>query len=252
MLALSPMTFAQESAPDTGWIELFNGTNLENWTPKFAGHPAGTNYRNTFRVENGLLTVSYDNYEEFNNTFGHLFHESRFSNYKLHAEYRFVGNQPKGAGAWAYRNNGLMLHAQSPESMRLNQEFPVSIEVQLLGGRRRNEPRPTANLCTPGTNVRINGNLITRHCTDSRSATYHGDQWVTVEVVVRGSDIIHHIVNGDTVMSYRDIQYDPRNSDAQKLIQARNDTLLEGGYISIQAESHPTQFKSIKLKPIGE
>lgn len=232
------------------WIPLFNGKNLDGWTPKFTGHDYGVNYNNTFRVEDGLLTVSYDEWETFNKEYGHLFYKESYSNYRIRVEYRFTGEQVAGGEGWAFRNNGIMLHCQNPETMSKDQEFPVSIEVQLLGGNGT-DPRSTANLCTPGTNVIMNGELITRHCTNSSSKTYHGDQWVTVEAEVRGSEVVRHYVNGELVMSYSKLQYDSRDPDARKLIP--DDHLLIGkGYISLQAESHPTQFRKVEILPLKE
>lgn len=232
------------------WIPLFNGKNLAGWIPKFAGYKLGVNYKNTFRVENGLLTVSYDNWDAFHGEYGHLFYKKQpFSNYKLRAEYRFIDEQVKGGAGWAVRNNGLMLHCQSPESMPLDQEYPVSIEVQLLGGNGE-DPRTTANLCSPGTNVVIDGKLVTQHCVGSNSKTYHGDQWVTVEVVVRGDKIVKHFVEGKEVMHYTKPQYDERDETAQPFIKKDKSLLIDSGYISIQAESHPTQFRKIEIMPL--
>lgn len=242
---------AEVTVSDEEWISLFNGEDLEGWTPKFTGYDPGINYNNTFRVEDGLLTVSYDEWDEFNGEFGHLFYKDSFSNYKIRAEYRFIGEQVKGGEGWAFRNNGLMLHGQHPETMAKDQEFPVSVEVQLLGGNGE-DPRPTANLCTPGTNVVLDGELFTPHCTTSDSETYHGDQWVTVEVEVRGSEIFKHYVNGERVMEYTDPQYDERDETAQPLIDEGTNLLIDRGTISIQAESHPTQFRKIEVLPLDE
>ncbi|SHE96365.1 protein of unknown function [Fodinibius roseus] len=248
--ALLPLKNDQVTASGEDWISLFNGEDLEGWTPKFAGYEPGINYNNTFRVEDGLLTVSYDKWDEFNGEFGHLFYKDSFSNYRIRAEYRFIGEQVKGGEGWAFRNNGLMLHGQHPETMAKDQEFPVSVEVQLLGGNGE-DPRSTANLCTPGTNVVLNGELFTPHCTTSDSETYHGDQWVTVEVEVRGSEIFKHYVNGEQVMEYTDPQYDKQDETAQPLIEGTN-LLIDRGTISIQAESHPTQFRKIEVLPLDE
>ncbi|MCK4337885.1 MAG: DUF1080 domain-containing protein [Candidatus Aminicenantes bacterium] len=231
------------------WISLFNGKDLEGWTPKFAGSDLGINFKNTFRVEDGLLKVSYDQYEEFTGEFGHLFYKKPFSHYILRLEYRFVGDQTPGGPSWAFRNSGVMLHCQSPESMALDQNFPVSIEAQFLGGNGRDN-RPTANLCTPGTNVVMDGELVTRHCTSSSSATYHGDQWVTVEIEVNGSDVIKHSVNGKNVLEYTQPQLDPTDKDAQKLIKDGY-LILEGGYISLQAESHALEFRKVEIKGLN-
>ncbi len=228
------------------WIPLFNGKNLDGWTPKIRGFKAGENYGNTFRVEDGVLKVSYDQYDRFDEKFGHLFYKDSFSHYILRAEYRFTGEQCPGGPGWAVRNSGLMLHGQSPESMTKDQRFPVSIEVQLLGGAGSGK-RPTANLCTPGTHVVMDGELIKRHCTSSKSETYHGQQWVTVEVEVRGSESIIHKVNGQTVLSYSQPQLDDNDADAKKLI-GDGGLLLEKGTISLQSESHPVEFRKVELK----
>ena len=235
----------QNKTAQEKWISLFNGNNLDSWTVKISRHKINDNYKNTFRAENGILKVSYDQYDKFNGEFGHIFYKDKFSNYKLRLEYRFVGEQIPGGPSWGYRNNGIMLHGQSPESMGIDQDFPVSIEMQLLGGDGSG-PRPTGNVCTPGTNIVMDGKLITRHCTNSTSKTYDGEQWVKAEVIVRGSRSITHIINGDTVFYYEQPQLDKNDNDAQKLIKGDN-LLLDEGTISLQAESHPTEFRNIEL-----
>lgn len=234
-----------------GWITIFNGKNLEGWTPKFAGHELGENFKNTFRVEDGLLKVSYENYESFDGKFGHLFYEQPYSSYKIRLEYRFVGDQVPGAPEWAYRNNGIKFHSQPPETMGIDQPSPVSIEVQLLGGNGTDE-RPTANICSMGTHIVMDGELITPHCTESTSKTYHGDQWVTVEAEVRGGEIIHHYVNGEKVLTYSEPQYDTSDPNAQHLLPEDGNMIITGGYIALQAESHPTHFRNIEILPLEE
>ncbi len=238
---------APQEAGEGDWIQLFNGHDLEGWTPKFKGHELGENYLDKFRVEDGVLKVCYDKYEKFNDEFGHLFYDQTFSNYVLRAEYRVVGEQVAGGPEWALRNNGFMIHGQAPETMRLDQDFPVSIEVQLLGGDGTH-PRPTGNLCTPGTHVVIDGKLITTHCTNSSSPTLDGDQWVTVEVEVQGKRLIRHFINGLPVLEYSQPQYDESDPDARKLM-AGGEKMLYRGTISLQAESHPFEFRKIELRP---
>lgn len=233
------------SRQDDRWISLFNGKNLDGWKVKIAGHDLNDNYKNTFRVENGVLKVSYDQYETFNGEFGHLFHKDKFSHYRLRVEYRFVGGQVSGGPDWAFRNSGVMLHCQAPESMTRDQYFPVSIEAQFLGGNGTEE-RPTGNLCTPGTHVVMQGKLITEHCINSRSRTYHGDQWVTMEVEVRGDSLIKHFVNGELVLEYEKPQLDDRDPDAQKLI-VNGEKAWREGYIALQAESHPMEFRRVEI-----
>lgn len=232
------------------WISLFNGKKLDGWKVKITGHGMNDNYGNTFRVENGILKVSYDQYDKFDGRFGHLFYKDKFSHYILRVEYRFVGDQALEGPGWAFRNSGIMIHSQSPESMAKDQSFPVSVEAQLLGGNGRDE-RSTGNVCTPGTHIVMGGKLVTRHCTESRSKTYHGDQWVTMEVEVHGDSLIKHVVNGEVVLAYEKPQLDENDPDAQKLIM-KGKKLLDEGYIALQAESHPIEFRKVEILLIKE
>jgi len=229
---------------------IFNGKNLDGWTVKIKGHPAGKNFKDTFRVEDGVMKVGYAGYGKFDDRFGHIFYKEKFSHYRIRLEYRFVGDQIQGGPGWAFRNSGIMLHCQDPKTMRVEQDFPVSIEVQLLGGGATGQ-RPTANLCTPGTNVVMEGKLQTRHCFSSKSKTYRGDQWVKVEVEVRGGEVIEHFVNGESVMRYTKAQYDPRDADAKQLIKKGQLELTEG-YISLQSESHPVEFRKIEVQQLAK
>ncbi len=226
------------------WRQLFNGKDLTGWQVKISGYPLGENFANTFRVENGILIVSYSEYDKFDGEFGHLFFNEKFSDYKLRIEYRIVGEQLPDAPGWAFKNSGVMLHSQSAESMGLDQDFPVSIEAQFLGGNGIDK-RPTANLCTPGTHVRFKDELLTDHCLESTSSTFHGSEWVTVELVVRHDSILHHLVNGDTVLSYQNPVigggFIPENFPVPE------GTPLREGYIALQAESHPFEFRKVEL-----
>jgi len=245
-----PPAVGEEASSPGEWKQLFNGKDLNGWTPKITGHELGENFGDTFRVEDGILKVRYDRYDGFGGQFGHLFYDGEYSSYRLRVEYRFVGEQIRGGPGWALRNSGMMLHGQSPETMRKDQEFPVSIEVQLLGGDGKNE-RTTANLCTPGTHVVMNDKLHTQHCTNSRSKTYHGDDWVTVEVEVRG-DSFRHIIDGQTVLAYTGAQLDGGDKDARRLLEAGAAKELRRGTISLQSESHPVDFRKVELLVLDE
>ena len=236
--------------PDAGgWQPLFNGRDLGGWVVKFKGYPHGHNLNNTFRVQDGLLQVRYDGWPTFGGEFGHLFYTQPFSHYIVAAEYRFVGEQVRGAGpglSWAVRNNGIMVHSQSPESMGLQQDFPMSLEVQMLGGLGRGA-RTTGNLCTPGTHVRFGDSLITRHCTNSSSQTYDGDQWVRVEAMVLGDSVLKHIVNGDTVLVYRKPVMGGGNANDMRPGVKVDGTPLTMGYIALQAETAPIDFRKVEI-----
>ena len=239
-------TTADDDAKGSEWIQLFNGKDLDGWTPKIRYHELGDNHADTFRVEDGVLKVGYDGYDEFNETFGHLFYKDKFSHYRIRCEYRFVGDQCKGGPGWALRNSGIMVHGEDPQTMAKDQDFPVSIEVQLLGGDGKKK-RPTANLCTPGTNVVKDGKLFKPHCTNSSSKTYHGEQWVTVEVEVHGNDTVKHIVDGKVVLQYSKSQLDERDKHAKELAEKAGTIQLSEGTISLQSESHPVEFRKVEL-----
>jgi hypothetical protein len=246
-LAATRFVHAQPAgASEPKWVPLFNGTNLEGWTPKITGFPAGTNFANTFHVEDGILKVSYSGYTNFGGHFGHLFWKNPLTNYLLRIEYRFVGDQAPGGPSWAFRNSGVMIHSESPAQMEVSQDFPTSIEVQLLGGAGSGE-RSTLNVCTPGTDIVMDGALHRQHCTNSKSKTYHGDQWVTAEIEVHNSRLINHKIGGETVLSYSQPQYDDRDAHAKKLIPNDGNKIISGGYICLQAESHPVEFRKVEL-----
>ncbi|MCA0132501.1 3-keto-disaccharide hydrolase [Winogradskyella alexanderae] len=236
----------KEGLPDEeNWINLLEKNNLDDWTVKVKGYPAGENYNNTFKLENGVLKVDYSGYnDEFNNRFGHIYYKEPFSNYKLRLDYRFIGNQVADAASWAFKNSGVMIHCENPNQISLNQNFPVSIEVQLLGGDGTND-RPTANLCTPGTHVEIDNELVTNHCINSNSLTYHDEQWVKLEIEVYSDSLVKHFINGEKVMEYTNLIYGGEfASDASVPLEGEP---VKSGYISLQSESHPIEFKNIEL-----
>ena len=233
------------------WTPLFNGTDLSGWTPKIVGFVAGEDPLGTFRVEDGLLTVGYESYEGvFSERFGHLFYEEPFSEYVLRVEYRFIGDQIDDGPGWAFKNSGVMFHAQSPESMLPDQDFPISLEAQFLGGNG-SDPRPTANLCTPGTHVVMDGELVETHCINAAAPTYHTDEWVTVDLVVRAGSSIAHVIDGDTVISYTRPVIGGGVVGGFDPAVKRDGALLTSGYIALQSESHPIQFRSVLIKQLG-
>ncbi|WP_086476988.1 3-keto-disaccharide hydrolase [Arenibacter amylolyticus] len=239
LLVLSFILYSCSTTPDLKWEQMFNGKDLSNWNIKIRHHQLNENYANTFRVNDGQIQVRYDGYDSFDEQFGHLFYEKPYSSYLIGVEYRFVGDQVTGGPGWAYRNSGIMIHGQDPADMTLDQDFPNSIEVQLLGGNGKDE-RSNANLCTPGTQYEKDGEIISRHCTNSNSKTFHGDQWVRVEVLVLRDSLVVHYANGEEVMRYNKPQLDPVDGNKQG-------ELLTGGTISLQSESHPVDFRKVEI-----
>jgi hypothetical protein len=235
-----------KTADQEEWVAMFNGANYDDWTPKFAGYELGVNHNNRFVYQDSLLSVRYAKTDTFKGNFGHLFYKQKFSHYKLRATYRFVGEQMTNGPAWAFRNNGLMLHCQEPSTLGLDQDFPISLELQLLGGDGTHE-RTTANLCTPGTNVVLNDSLFTTHCVNSTSKTYHGDQWVTAEALVLGDSLVQHSMDGEVVLEFKSPTIGGGNISGYNESAYEEGKPLKEGYISIQAESHPIDFKSIEV-----
>ncbi|WP_166831455.1 3-keto-disaccharide hydrolase [Thalassoroseus pseudoceratinae] len=251
-LLATTMPANADDGPKVGeWYSLFNGKNLDGWTPKIRHHKLGENYKNTFRVEDGVMKVGYEGYDKFNETFGHIFYNTPFSHYRLRLEYRFVGEQCEGGPGWAIRNSGIMIHGEDPKLMDIDQDFPASIEVQLLGGGPTGK-RTTGNLCTPYTHVVMDGKLLKRHCTSSTSKTYRGEQWVTAEVEAHGDGEIKHFINGEEVLSYSKPQLDEGEAHSKMLAEKAGQVMLTGGTISLQSESHPCEFRKIEIMLLKE
>lgn len=248
-LLLAASSSAQEAKD--GWVSLFNGTNLDGWTIKIAKHPLGENYANTFRVEDGMIKVHYDDYPVFDQQYGHLFTNLAYSHYILRLEYRFTGTMMADAPKYVNLNSGVMIHAQSPQSMRMDQGFPSSLEMQFLADEGKG-PRSTANLCTPGTHVVIDGKLVTQHIVKSTAPTFAPEEWVQMEVEVHGNDEVIHRVNGKEVLRYQHPQLDPTNNNAPAtdLLEAGGNRMLSFGHIALQAEGQPVWFRKIELKSL--
>ena len=234
---------------DGKWIPIFNGKNLDGWTPKVTGYKVGENPLDGFRVEDGILKVDYSKFVRFNGRFGHLFYKDKLSSYILRIEYRFQGELLPDAPGYCYRNSGVMIHSQSAESQDILQNWPVSLEAQLLGSTPKLK-QVTANICTPGTTVFYNGAFTEEHCISSTSKNYYDGEWVTLDIIVHGSKAIYHVIDGDTVLAYTNPQIGgmllPENYSVP------TGTFLEDGYIALQAEGTPIDFRKIELKILNE
>lgn len=233
-----------------GWIPLFNGTNLEDWIVKIHRHEVGVNFGNTFRAEDGMIKVRYDQYDSFNEQFGHLYYKTPFNSYHLKLEYRFSGELQKGAPSYTLLNSGVMFHSQDPRTMPKEQDWPISIEFQFLAGLGDGKPRPTGNMCSPGTDIVYRGKQYEGQCLNSTSKTYGKNEWVKAELIVHRDSLISHIINGDTVLQYSQPtmgggvanRYDPKIWQPGKR--------LTSGYIALQSEGQPIEFRNIYLKKL--
>ena len=230
------------SAPPADWQPIFNGRNLDGWVVKLAHHDVGDNYADTFRVENGAIRVMYDKYGDFGARFGHLFYKQELSHYVLALEYRFFGDQAKGGPGYARLNSGVMVHSQAPETILKDQDWPISVEAQFLAGGRT-----TMNVCTPGTEIVMKGAMVKAHCTNSSSRIYGNDEWVAVEVEVLGSERVRHLIDGQTVLQYETPSIGGGVANGFDPAIKKDGTVLDRGYIGLQAESQPVEFRNVRL-----
>ncbi len=234
---------------NTEWETLFNGKDLTNWTTKIHHYAVGDNHGETFRVNNNMIEVRYDQYEgDFDDRYGHLYYDKPYSYYHFSMEYRFVGEVHPGAPSFVVKNSGVMFHSQDPRTMPVEQDWPISVEMQFLAGITEGVDRPTGNMCSPGTDVVYEGQIDPRHCISSTSDTYYGDQWVTAEMIVLGDSLVTHIINGDPVLSYTQPQMG--GGVAQRFDPAIkiDGKLLSEGFIALQSEGQPIDFRNIKIK----
>jgi len=235
---------------DNKWVSLFNGKDINDWVVKIHHHDPGVNFGNTFRVEDGMIKVRYDQYGAFNNQFGHLYYKQPFSRYHFVVEYRFAEPFKEDAPSYTRLNSGVMFHSQDPRLMPKEQDWPISVEMQFLAGLPDGRPRPTGNMCSPGTHIVYKGKLDSTHCINSSSKTYKPDEWVRAELMVYGDSLVQHIINGDTVLQYSKPQigggvanrYDP----AVKI----NGKMLNSGYIALQSEGQPIDFRNIMIREL--
>lgn len=228
------------------WVSIFNGTDLAGFTMKIKGYPLGENFGNTFRVKDGILSVRYDGYgPDLLGRFGTLYIDKELHDYRLKVEYRFVGETAPGAPEWGYRDSGIQFHGQPPATLKLDEAFPMCLEYNFHGGNGTDD-RPLGAACGYGIFFEINGEKNPTTCVPAAiPKTFHGDQWVTAELDVKGGSITH-FVNGEEILSYANPTYDPDHEIAKDFILA-GDAKVKGGYVSFQSNSHPIDFRKIEL-----
>jgi hypothetical protein len=248
-LLVPPTTVSAAGNEAEDWFPLFDGRSLDGWTIKITGHPLGENYRDTYRVEDGIIKVSYDHYDTFDRRFGHLYTNSAYSHYVLRLEYLITGDVMPDAPSWTALNSGVMIHSQSPLTLRLEQEWPVSVEGQFLAVDTT-AGRQTGNACTPGTHIHVDGRLTTAHIIDADSRLYPRDEWVRFEIEVHGHDLVIHRVNGKEVLRYTHPILDEKDPDARRLLAAGVPRELGFGHIALQAEGQPVWFRNIEIRPL--
>lgn len=232
------------------WVDLFNGKDLSNWTVKIHHHDVGVNFGNTFRVEDGMIQVRYDQYGDFNDQFAHLYYNQPFSRFHLKLEYQFTGELQPGAPDYTLLNSGVMFHSQDPRTMLKEQNWPISVEMQFLAGLGDGNPRPTGNMCSPGTEIVYQGKVYENHCLNSSSRTFDKDEWVRAELIVLGDSLITQIINGDTVLQYSKPTMGGGVVSGYDSAIWKPGRALTSGYIALQSEGQPINFRNVKLREI--
>jgi hypothetical protein len=233
---------------ESEWIDLFNGKDINDWVVKIHHYPPGENFDSTFRVKDGVIQVRYDHYGDFNDRFAHLFYKTPFSKFHLSLEYRFTGKLQPGAPDYTMLNSGVMFHSQDPRSMPVEQNWPISVEMQFLADLSDGNPRPTGNMCSPGTEIEYEGKKYDGHCLNSTSKTYSPDEWVKAELIVLGDSLITHIINGDTVLQYSKPTIGGGVVGGYDSAVFKEGQPLTSGYIGLQSEGQPIDFRNVRLK----
>jgi hypothetical protein len=234
-LFILPFSVFATTPDDEGWINLFNGENLDGWVVKVTGYEAGENPGDMFRVEDGVMSVDYDAHDTFVGQFGHIYTETSYSNYRFRCEYRFIGEQLPNAPKWAFCNSGIMFHSQAADTLDFDQKFPDSLEFQFLGESEEDDFRPSGSLFLVGNAADYMVEEVLKNVKTEFQAVPLGE-WVEAELVVNDA-LVQFYLNGELVLEFTN----PRERDG---------TPLTSGHIALQAESHPVQFRNIAIKPM--
>ncbi|MFT4734662.1 MAG: hypothetical protein ACI9DJ_000951 [Algoriphagus sp.] len=225
------------------WVSLFNGENLEGWQIKIAGHELDVNIHETFRVEEGMLKIRYDKYDNYGTQYGAIYTDKAYSNYRLRMEYRFTGDTAVGSPGWGYRDSGVQYHCQDPKTIEVDQSFPFSLEYNLHGGDENNE-RPTGQICANGTLITLDGEVVKGCQQPNPAVVIKGDDWAILEIDVQGAKI-KQFINGVEVLSFSNPRLDPEHAVAKTFI--KQNEMLTNGFISLQSNSHPIDFRKIEI-----
>ena len=235
---------AATAPPSPSWTPIFDGETLDGWTPKIAGYPFGENFGDTFRVEDGTIAARFDAYgDDFADRFGVLYYAVPHDHYRLRLEYRFTGEQVPGAPDWARLNSGVLYHSQPPETLALDQGFPVSLEAQFLA-EGAHAPM-TGSHCSIETSIRTGGVRPDDHCLGSTVPARPLGQWVRFELEAAPDGTFRHYIDGELAFEYDEPRYDEAHPWAAGMV-------VEGGHFALQSESHPVAFRDIELMVLGE
>ena len=93
----------------------------------------------------------------------------------------------------------------------------------------------------------MNDVMVTEHCINSTSETFYGEEWIDLEVLVHRDSLITHMINGKEVIRYTTPTLGGEHTPDSEKWKSREGESLKEGYISLQSESHPVEFRNIML-----
>jgi hypothetical protein len=203
LLTEKPPTKDAATVP-TERVELFNGKDFAGWTlyMKDNADPA-----ETWSVTNGVIHGTGQPY-------GYIRTDSRFRNYRLTVEWRFVKVAPKAD------NTGVLLHVQLPDKL-----WPRAIECQ---GQSRHQGD---FILIDGATCKVNGEIKTgRAAMQGSPAENPVGEWNTYGIVCAG-DTIKASVNG-------------------KLMNEATECSISYGHIIIQSEGGEIEVRKVVIEPL--
>jgi hypothetical protein len=216
-----------------GWVPLFNGTNLDGWTPRGTSNPAAL-----FAAQNGEIHVYPTQTDQSNQPEGNLVHATKLGGkYTLHVEYKW-GDARFGDRKQRERDAGVLFHISGDSS----KVWPDSMECQ-FGSSPLGADWVTGDLWVLGASMKAqtkgaNGQLNTYSNFQKSTATAQKDlpkgEWNVVEIIVNGADEAIYMVNGTEVNRVLNMEY--------------NDQPLTEGLVSVQAEYAEVFYRNIRYK----
>jgi hypothetical protein len=229
-------------------VKIFNGQDLTGWVPLIKKSAFNVNYQNTFRADpaNQIIRVTYEDYPDtdFDGRYGMLYYDKYLTDYRVRLTYRFREPQAQNPSQWGKNNTGLMLFGIDPRDVMGDPDFPPAIEIQLLGTPSTGGTN-NANLCQPGgmwvSKLFGENNGSGNGCKASKSGPAPtAGEWVTIEAEV--------LVSGETKIYQHPETITPVLSISGPMY---NNQPVLGGYMAIQSESQPVEFKDIELKELN-
>lgn len=239
---LGNLTLLPATSTD-GWVNLFNGKDLTGWVPLIHKSKVGENYMDTFRADsvNKVIRIAYDKYpnQSFDGRIGNLYYNKRLTNYRVRVTYRFIEPQAKNPVSWGRNNSALMIFAVDPYTITGDPQLPPMIELQLLGS-------PSAGGTTSPNYCDLGGMSMQQHsarCGNNGSgkAPNPANQWTTVEAEV-------HVTGVTKVFQLPDTTNPAQTMSGPRYMNQA----VTGGFVALQSESQPIEFKDILLKELPQ